>query len=336
MAVLGGTFLTMKDLAKRMDPNHQLAKIVESLSQKNSMFEHMPWVECNDNTRHHTTSRTGLPTPTWVRLNQGQTAQVSLTDQFTDTCGALTTRSVVDPRLARIGGDPGGVRASEDLAHIAAFSNTVEDALIYASTATNPNRIQGLSPRLNSTTGAAGNQLILNEVAAETDGSDQTSMWFIAWSPETVHGIYPKGHPTGLEMVDMGDNNLVTDAGGTNQMRAYVTEFIWTFGLVVRDSSATSRLCNIDTSVLTATGATDDTIIPGMIRAYGRIKDPNVGRGCIYHNRTVDTYLWLQAREKASHQLRPGDDAAGKPVMKFQLWDLYVSDAITNTEDELA
>jgi hypothetical protein len=53
--------------------------------------------------------------------------------------------------LAKLNGNEAAFRASEDDAFIAGLANDLETAFFYASTKTDPERIMGLSPRLDST-----------------------------------------------------------------------------------------------------------------------------------------------------------------------------------------
>ena len=69
--ISSATMPTLADLAKRMDPDGNIAKVIEMLAQRNQILDLMPWAECNDGTGHKTTVRTGLPTATWRQLNYG-------------------------------------------------------------------------------------------------------------------------------------------------------------------------------------------------------------------------------------------------------------------------
>jgi hypothetical protein len=248
----------------------------------------------------------------------------------------LTAKSTLDVELAKLNGNTAAFRASEDKSFLQAMNNQVETSLFYSSTLTAPEEFMGLTPRFNSTTQAmGGSQVVLNDVAAETDGTDQSSAWLVGWSPETVFGIYPKGSQAGLEIEDTG-KHWVLDSGGTNSYHAYVTKMTWKLGLVVRDFRYVARVANIDNSVLAATGATDYTLIPSMIKAYHKIHNPSAVRLVWYMNRTVATYLHLQAAAKVAPITFNTDALSGRPVMSFMGVPIRVTDGLNIVESEIA
>lgn len=336
MATLGATYPTLVDLAKAQDPNGTMAKVTELLAQKNPLIEDLPFKQGNLTTGHRTTSRTSLPSVSFRRINQGVTPSKGRTDQADDVCGMLTGRSVVDPELARLSGNPQAYLAQQSAAFLASMANAAEDAFIYSSTSTAPEEILGLAPRFNSTTGIAGSQVVLCEPAAETDGSDQTSMWFLGLGTDTVYGITPKGSGAGLESIVLPDQLVDDGTGNSRTMRAHVTEWIWRFGLCVEDWRYVVRLANIDTSVLAATGETDDTLIPAMIRAYNQMYDVRNVNPKIYMNRTVNTYLWLQARNATKGSTLAVTAPEGKPMLSFMGIPIRIADGILEDEAELA
>jgi hypothetical protein len=325
MATINATLPTLKDIASRMDPNGAVAAVVEALGRENPLTQDMVWKEGNLPTGHVITTRTALPSATWRRFNEGILPQKSITDQVTETCGMLEGLSKIDRDLARLNGNEAAFRASEDAAFIAGLANDLETACFYASTKTDPERIMGLSPRLDSTTGPWGGQIITSQLTAA--GNDQTSMWLVVWGPKTVYGIFPKGSQVGLETIDMG-LQLVRDAN-SREFVAYVTNFKWKVGLAVEDARFVVRLANIDTSAISMTGM---QLIQDMIRMVAQVPNLNAGRPVIYANRKVATYLQLQALDATKNSTLAFDDIGGKRVTRFMGIPIQVSDAITNTE----
>ena len=65
MATIGTQNLTLLDLQKRMDPNGNVAQIIEQLDQSTEIIQDMTMVECNQGSSFVTTVRTGLPDVTW-------------------------------------------------------------------------------------------------------------------------------------------------------------------------------------------------------------------------------------------------------------------------------
>lgn len=329
MAAIGYTFPTLLDQAKRMDPNGSIANIVELLAQRNPVIEDAVAYEGNLPTGHRFTSRTGLPSTSWRRFNEGVAASKSRTSQHTESIGMLVSRSEVDCELAKLNGNEAAFRMSEDKAHLAALANEAEASIFYASTeGSTPNEIQGLSPRFDALTGLDQSGQIVNFETG--DDATNTSMWFVVWGDEGAHLIYPKGSTAGIQTIDMGQQ-LVTDSGGTNKFRAYVTEYVWNFGVCVRNWRNVSRICNIPASL----AGTGDTLIPAMIDAYYKLDNPNAGKLCIYANRTMRAALHKQARAATSGSTLGLSMIEGKEIVTFMGSPIRVADALLNTEADI-
>lgn len=343
MAVIGGTYLTLADWASRVDDNHKIATIVELQSQSNEMVIDMPFIEGNLPTGHKSTVRTGIPAGTWRLLNYGVPYGKSTTAQIVDTCGNLEAYALVDKDLADLNGNTASFRMSESSAFIQGMSQQMAETVIYGNTAVNPERFMGLAPRFNTVQTALA-QTAKNVIDAGGTGSDNTSIWLIVWGPNTVHGIFPKGKMTGLQHRDLGEDT-VHDAAG-NPYQAYRDHFKHEIGLTVRDWRYIVRICNIDASELA--GGSPPDLIKLMIRALhkpptmptyaARVSTSDapsiqgmMGQACWYVNRTVGTWLDIQALNKTNVQLRM-TEFGGQPVLTFRGIPIRNVDKILDTE----
>ena len=328
MAVINQTFPSLLDVAKRTDPSGRIAKIAEVLTIDSPIIADCPWVEANGPDGHLVTTRTGLPSGTWRRFNQGVTPTKSNTAQFTETCGMLDAYSNVDVALAKRNGNEAEFRQSEDLAFVAGLKRQMETAFVYASTKTTPEQIAGLSPRLDVTSGNSySNQIIKHDAGAS--GSDQTSIWLIGWAPRKVYGIYPKGSTAGLDQQDLGVEMVDDGVTAGAKFRAYRSYFTWNAGLCVEDYRYLIRICNIDTSNLAATGS---ALIQSMMEATERIQSLEDCSPVFYMNRTVRSFLRKQEVDTVKNSTLEFDRVGGKPVMSFSGIPIHRTDAILNTE----
>jgi hypothetical protein len=326
MATVNANNPTLIDQIKRTDPGGAIANIVELLTQRNVILQDATFLEGNLPTGHRFTSRTGLPSVSWRRFNEGVAPSKSRTDQIDEACGQLEGWSVVDAELAKLNGNEAAFRSSEDKAFISSLSNEVETGMFYHSTKTNPEKFMGLSPRFDSTTSyGAGAQIIKADAAAA--GSDQSSIWLINWGPETVFGIYPKGSKAGITMNDLGIQPW--DDGTGKKFRAYVANWNWKLGLCVKDWRNVVRIANVDTSNLLSTG---NLIITAMIKAYHMIFKPGEGRLAFYVNRTVATYLHLQALDSVRNSTLKIENVGGQPITTFLGIPIRETDALLPTE----
>ncbi|MGH9811532.1 MAG: major capsid protein [Candidatus Acidiferrales bacterium] len=327
MATINATLPTLADITSRMDPNGSIASVVEVLSQDNTILMDAVWKEGNLPTGHVFTSRVALPSGTWRMFNQGVAPSKSRTSQVTEACGMLEAYAKVDCGLAELNGNGPAFRASENSAFIQGLSNDLETAFIYSSTKTDPEKIMGLAPRLDSTTGSWGGQIIDSQIAAS--GSDQSSIWFVGWGPETVFGMFPKGMKSGFTEEDLG-KQLTRDSGGTNEFTAWVTHYKWNVGLCVKDARYVVRLANIDTSAIAETGK---LLLQDMVKSVHQLRKTGA-RLAGYCNKKIGTYLHLQALDSvANATLSIEKDWAGRPgVTHFLGIPMRETDGITNTE----
>lgn len=328
MANVGGTYLNLADAAKVKDPDGRTAQVVEMLSKTNTMLQDMPFIECNDGTRHRTTVRTGLPTVGYRKLYAGVPRSKGSYAQVTDSTGALVAMQEVDELLLDIDSDPAGLMYLESMGFMESLNQQFAADLLYADLAANPEKFHGFGPRYDT---IAGGQCI----SAGGSGSDNTSMLFVIWGPLTVHGIFPKGTMAGIEQKSRG-RQRVTDANG-DPYYAECVDWMWHVGLSVRDPRAVVRLCNIDVSDLKTAGSGSDTsanLFRFMDIAYGQMEGIT-GLGTsfmIYANSTVRTYLRIQAQNKTSNMLTLERLQGGRPAVMFNGVEVRLMDAISNTE----
>ncbi len=341
--MIGSAALTYADWARRVGDDGKVAKIVNLLSQTNEVLDDMLWVEGNLPTGHKTTVRTGLPSAAWRLLNYGVPKAKSTTAQVVDTCGMLEVYSEIDKDIVDLNGDSGDFRLSEDIAFLEGMNQQMASTLFYGNTAVNPERFLGLAARY-PTVNTANAQTANNVVDMGGTGSTNTSMWIVVWGPGTVHGIFPRGSKGGLQHSDLGQWTLQDSSGG--QYEGYRTHYKWNCGLSVRDWRYVVRLANIDVTQLTGGAAPD--LVKALIRGLHRLPTQPVGAGgeqktdapddgvtmgrtVIYCNRTVRTWLDIQATYKTNVLLRM-DEYEGKPVTTFRGVPVKTCDALLNTE----
>lgn len=330
MATITSTFPTLVDVTKRLEPNGSVAMIAELLQKYLPILDDMAWQEGNLPTGHRYTSRTALPSMTWRRYNQGLDPVVSKTEQYDEVCGMLEGYSKVDVDLAKLNGNEAAFRLSEDKAFIQAMNIAVANALFYESVTNSPERVTGLTPRLNKISGStdsAVSQIVVGDAAAA--GNDQTSIWLIGWSPETIFGIYPKASQAGLLTEDLG-RQLVLDSN-SKQFLAYVTRWQWKLGLCVRDYRFISRICNIDTSNWKEDLSAGADLAMRMLDAIATIFNMDIVRPVFYMNRAAFSMLNKQLVKRQANWLE-WVDAGGRRIPQFYGVPIKFIDAITSTE----
>lgn len=327
MTTLAVTNPTLADVAKRLDPDGNVATIVELLNETNEILDDMTWIEGNLPTGHRTTVRTGLPEPTWRKLYGGVAPTKSTTAQVTESVGMLEAYAVIDKDLAELNGNAAAFRLSEDRAHIEGISQELASTIFYGNEGTEPEAFTGLATRFSSLSAENADNII----DAAGNDSDLTSIYLGVWGPNTGHGIFPKGSKAGLSMNDKG---LVTERlPDGSRYEAYQTHYQWKCGLSIRDWRYFGRIANIDVSNLSTLTNTKD-LVTWMIMLSERIPSFGAGRPCFYVNRTIREKLRLGILEKVSSNLT-WETVAGERVMMFDGIPVRRCDQILNTESRV-
>lgn len=315
---------TLSDWAKRLDPDGNIAAIVEVMDQTNPILQDAVFVEGNLPTGHRTTVRNDIPSGTWRKLNYGVLNTKSSTQQIVDTIGMLETYSEVDKDLADLNGNTAEFRLSEDTPHIEGMNQDAATTLFYGDTSIYPERFLGLMPRYDSLGDPSnpGNSYMDHIIdGAGVTPTSNSSIWFVVWGPNTVHMIFPKGSKAGLLTEDMGQQTLTDAAGG--KFEGYRSHYQWKLGLCVRDWRYVVRIANVDPSA-----AFDYKL---LIQAYNAIPRMGMGRAVIYCNRAVKTQFDIAAAEKSNAALGI-KEVFGEEVTAFWNIPIRQCDAILNTE----
>ena len=335
MATLGTNALTLADWAKRLDPDGKIPVVAELLSQSNEVLSDALFMEGNLPTGHRVTIRTGLPAVYWRSLNQGVPSSKSTTAQVDESCGMLEAYSRVDKDLAELNGNTAQFRLSEDSAFLEAMNQAQAQTLFYGNPASDPRQFLGLAPRYGSISGANNAQNILN--ATGTAGATNTSIWLVVWGDNTVFCPFPKGSKAGLVQEDMGQ--LTVYDGNGNPYQAMQTHYQWKNGLVVKDWRYVVRIANISVTNL-VNNTTPPDIIALMSRALDRVPNLTNGKPCFYMNRTIYSFLRLQALNKSNYAVtvEKGLNQFGTPSswLSFEGVPLRRVDQLLTTETQIS
>lgn len=354
MATLGNTWLNLIDMQKSANPKGGVWPVAELLALTNPILDDAIAVECNSGTKHMTSIRTGLPETAWGAIYEGIRQSKSQRQNVEDTTGFLEAMSSVDTRLLELYKDRQNmIRLQEAQAFIEAMNQRMARAIFYSNVKTAPKEFHGLGPRYSKIGGAgAGNQII----DAGGTGSDLTSIWFVTWSENATHLIYPEGTQAGIKREEKGEQRVLDPENGQPY---FVKEevFRWHIGLSMRDWRYNVRIANIDVSDVQA-GTVD--LYKLMRQAYYKLHSrrqlrpgSNFGRGgagadptipmsriAIYANTDM-----LAALDMASTNSRGGvidnfvrltpKEIEGKEVLTYRGLPIRETDALINTEERV-
>ncbi|MBI1359868.1 MAG: hypothetical protein GC155_06230 [Alphaproteobacteria bacterium] len=329
MAALETTSATMIDWAKLLDPDGDVADVVEMLSQDNEILQDIIMVQANGILSHRVTIRTGLGGPgTWRRLYQGIQPTRATTAQVEEAMGNLEDLTEVDKDEADLNGNTLKFRLSQNEAKMEMLSQQMATTIIYGDAEQYPDRFTGLAPRFNAISGAANGDNILDGGGV---GSDNTSIWLIPWDEKSVFGLFPKDSKVGLQHDDMGVQ-LIQNSDGS-KYKAYVDHYKWELGICVKDWRRVVRIANIDVTTLTSDAAAGADLFDLLAQALEIIK--GMGNIRIYCNRKISSFMRRQ-RTKAQNVVISMDEVAGKKVLAVDGNPVRRVDAILNNEDAIA
>jgi hypothetical protein len=329
MAALGTENPTLADLAKVTDPDGSIADVIEILNQTNEILEDMTWLEGNLTTGHRTSMRSGLPSPTFRKMYGFVQPTKSRSVQVTDACGMMEDYSQVDKALVDMAGNPAAFRLQEDRPHIEGMNQTLATKLFYGDESTDPEEFTGLAPRYNSLSAENGDNII------EGGGTqtDNGSIWLLCWSPNTLHGIIPKGSKAGVQQRDLGEQTVQDTVGSTSGlMQAYRTHYRWDVGLSVRDWRYAVRIANIDRSLLIADASTGADLNDLMHQAVTEIPNTSIGRCAWYMDKQMLAFLRRQTANAVSNSTLSMDMVGGTMQTSWGGYPIRRVDALRTNE----
>lgn len=329
MATLGTENPTLADLAKVTDPDGSIADVIEILNQTNEILEDMTWLEGNLTTGNRSSIRTGLPSPTFRKMYGYVQPTKSRAAQITDNCGMMEDYSQVDKALVDMAGNPAAFRLQEDRPHIEGMNQTLASKLFYGDETTSPEEFTGFAPRYSDLAAENADNII----DAGGTGSDNGSLWLICWSPNTCHGIIPKGSKAGIQQRDLGEVTVQDTVGGTTGlMQAYRTHYRWDVGLTLRDWRYAIRVCNIDRSLLTIDVSTGADLNDLMHQALTEIPNPSMGRCAWYMDKQILSFLRRQTANAVTNSTLSQDMVGGTMQTSWGGYPIRRVDALRPNE----
>lgn len=332
--ILSTGWPTLLDVARLSDPDGSPAKVAEVMMQFNEILDDIPWVEGNLATGHKSVIRASIPPGTFRLLNQGVVPVKSTGNQIIDDCAQIVNYAETDKTLVMLSQNPQAFRFTQEKGIIQGISNALSTALIYGDSSVNPEQFNGLASRYYS---VAGSVTSGNIIDAGGTGTDNTSIWLVGWSDETIFGIYPKGTKGGLTQQDLGEETLLDVNGGRYQgFRSYYEQ---NCGISVPDWRFVVRIANIDVSDLRTAGDATDTstnLFKWMSMALDLLPPSGNVRPVFYMNQTVRAMLRVKLISKSNLWLSLEDmkNSAGitRPTLMFQGYPCRRIDSILNTE----
>lgn len=318
MATLGPS-LGILELANRTK-NGAVISVAKTLSKQNDFLADAVFIEGNGSTGHVVARRTGLPSGSKRRINDGVAKENAKTKQIVETYELLESLSEVDAHLIKISPDPVKFRRTEDEAFLEGMAQTFATDFVYGNVATDVDSMHGLAPRRTALSDA-------NVIGTGGTGSDLTTIWIVKWGPTGVYFTYPPGTDIGISFADLGPQ-LVAGATANTKFLAMVSQFVLNVGLAVADERCLQRVANNESGG-GANGVDEDDLINAIANLPGGAEGT-----AILMNKTAKAQYDILVKDKANVNY-PMTDPFGRPVPNFQGTPIRIVEAITDTEDAL-
>lgn len=311
--------VTLLDINRRLNEKGDIDNnIAEVLTESNEILQFLPWKETNKTTSELITVRTSEPSGDWYRYNEGFTTGKSTTTQKEEVCGLLGKYSEIDYEMLKLNNFSKAFRFSEEKAFISGLSKDMAHAFFYADSNLDPEKPHGLTPRYKTISTTETN-IGYNVLSGGGSGVDNTSVWLLGLSPETIYGIYPKGTKPGLKIEDLGRDTKEDNGKLREVVRSY---FTWYCGFAVKDWRYGVRIANIDKSDLATAGDTSDTscnLIKLMIQAIDRIPKELNTKLVFCARSHVHTALKLKLLDKSNLWLNMEEFTTGGGIVRKKL-----------------
>lgn len=332
MPVTNAVNPTLYDVSGYLASNSAPKLMIEALNKVNGFFDDMTVLQANNGTTNSAQIRSGLPQGTWRRFYQGVQPEKSARVQVDDKSAQLTSYSNIDKALHdRQGANAGAWRKSEDDAFFEGLSQTVLESVFYGDISADASTFNGLSARYSSLD--PNTPISENILDAGGTGDDNSSIWVVQWSPQTVHLFYPQGTQAGLQVIDKG-MQTVTDPTNNGQYEAYQTYFEWNVGLSVLDWRSVVRIANIDVAALKADASTGADLVDLLDDALAQLPNVAGARTVIYTSKKVYGFLKKQVENKSKYQLKREDFYGnGRRVPTYDTYPIRIVEQLLDTEE---
>lgn len=331
MATLTATNPTLLDWKQSLDPNGQVATVIEMLHETNEILADITFMEGNLTTGNRSVIRTGLPAPTWRKLYGGVQPNKSTRAQITDNCGMMEAYNEIDKALVDLASDGNAFRLSEAAAELEGMSQELATTIFFGDETVNPERFTGVAPRFNSLAAANAENII----PAGGVGADNASIWLFGWGPNTVHGIVPKNSTAGIQVTDKGQVTIENADGSNGRMEAYRMHFRMDCGLTVKDWRYVVRICNIDRSALTSDASSGANLPDLMFEAMERLGPLGSGgsvRPAYYMDRGIRTKFRQQLAALTKTSTLEYQNVGGHRAVMFNEIPIRRCDALSADE----
>jgi hypothetical protein len=297
-------------------------KIIELMGLTNEMLLDAPTYEANNATVNVSVQRTIKEIGTHRIYNQGVGSVATQTVPVTDRIAMMAEYSKVDAKMVEHSGNKQAARQSEAVAIIKGMGLTQSKTLVYGD-GNKPEEFNGMFIRRNKLNG----KNVLDAGGTSND-LDMTSIYLVAFGPDLLHLIYPKGSNSvgvsrrDLDLVDMPDEN-----DPKKMLPMYAEYFEAQYGIAVKEPQALIRLCNIPKDIA------PDRLVDLIIDASYELP-MGASTYAMYSNKTINKKIDKASRDK-NNVAHTTTDPWGRPILNIRDLRCRRMDVISHNEEKV-
>lgn len=333
MTTYGNTILTMADIQNEY-PKGTLRDMTYMLQARSPLMRMLPMRASNKTTSHVTTFQVSEPTITTLKIGEGISASVGLTEQNEDGMSMLGSLAVTPLKLLEVNDDPNEIRTSQINMRTEALRKRAETLYWYGQPLDDSAEFQGMAFRPDFAT--------LGEYCLTGGGTtNKSSVWLIDMHPEALFSIFPRNCRGGVYHKDWGEQLVQTDTNvGGAKLPCVVDQVELDLGLVIKDPRQICRLANVDYAEIAGlSGAQEATDYSTMIlyqmgRMQHHIFAPFMGQPAYFMSRAVAQEFAFRAQVVTQANAFSFEQIGGKgpKVLHYQNIPILVSDGLVNNE----
>lgn len=315
--------VTLADVINEINPDGQIADVVEIFNEHNNFLPDAPMVEANDYHSHISYIRSRMAPVRGGRIvNRGADTTSAASVPQRESIAILERWVPIDERIVKDSPDPQKTRTNQAVAILESMMQEHARQMVYGSEAVDQSEMNGFFTRYND------DSLANVEDLGGTDGSS-TSLLMVEWGENKSYMVYPRGAANaGIEVDDKGLIDWRDPDG--KPYDAYVSKYCALFGLAIDDPLTVQRISGIEVSGSSNNLLASDGHHP-LIRAKNRLR--NFGQNAVlYCNRDMKAQFDIWALDK-TNGFYMMQNITGQPLAYFQEMPIRLVEQILSTED---
>lgn len=335
MTVINGSAISWADLKNALNLDGSAAMIIDTIGLSCPVANSSTVIEGSANNGNLVVQTASKATAHRRSYNKGVAIGKSAVIRKFDECCMYEANTEADIRLLEKYPSKEIFMTGQEKAQIAAMTEDFEESFFYGNSQIDISSFDGLATRyktISTTKTNPGYQIV-----SCGGNTNLSSIYLVGWGDSGFNLFYPKGSKAGVDRI-VNPQQRINDSDG-NPLYAYCVNDNWQVGLTVQNYRQGGRIANIDMTALASYGSSSDTA-PDLFRKVAtlknRIQHQNGFKFCWYCSENVFTILECMAKDKSNVMLSLAEQMGGMAQLLLNGWPVYLSDKISEDEDQVS